>query len=86
MEFTNSFLARVNQICENCTNPEMGKMAMKRIMKSTMQLEHSRYILDLFMQLKQKHIGTTEVETLSKKMCKRLPPRRYRTLVDTIIK
>ena len=51
-------------------------MVMKRVMKAAMQLEHSRYIMDLFTQLKRKHIGTTEVEELSKRMCRRLPDNR----------
>ena len=72
-------------MCRNCANPEMGKSAMKHIMKTAIHLEKSRYVMKLFNQLKQKKIGTTEVETLSKRICKRLPERRHRTLVNTII-
>ena len=85
MEISNSFMTKINQMCETCANPEMGKSVMKRIMKAAIHLEKSRYVVNLFLQLKQKKIGTTEIETLSKRMCKRLPERRHRTLANTIV-
>ena len=86
MNFTNTFLASTNQISYESTNPEKAKETMKRAMKATIKLQQARYILDLFQQLKRKQIGTTTVEELSKRMCRRLPQKRRRTLVDIIIK
>ena len=41
---------------------------------------------DLFVDLKRRHIGTTEVESMSKRICFKLPSKRCRTLVDIIMK
>ena len=85
MEISNSFMTKLNELCVTCANPERAKSVMKRIMKAAIHLEKARYVVNLFLQLKKKKIGTTEIESLSKRMCQRLPERRQRTLVNTIV-
>eukprot|EP00494_Astrolonche_serrata_P008035 UN08069 len=58
---------------------------MKRAMKATLKLQQARYVLDLFQKLKRKNIGTSPVEELSIRICQRLPERRKRTLVNTVM-
>ena len=80
MNYTNSFMTKIYEISELCTNPERGRLVMKHVMKAAIQLEHARYVFDLFVDLKRRHIGTTEIESMSKRICFKLPSKRCRTL------
>ena len=86
MRFTNSFLASTTELSRQCTNPERVFEAMKRTMRQSMHLQHARYVFDLFTCLQRKHIGTTNVMTLSNRICNKLPKRRSATLTGIIIK
>ena len=57
---------------------------MKRVMKNSLEYKHSIYIKNLYVTLKKEKIGTTTIETLSKKICNTLPKHRTRTLVKIL--
>ena len=59
--------------------------AMKRTMDGTMNLEHSRYVVDLMTELTRKQIGTSNVESLCNRACDKLGKNRERTMVRNIM-
>ena len=60
--------------------------AMKRIMIKSAEYKQSIYVKNLYSKLNQHHVGTSTVESLSRRICNKLPNRRKITLVNIIIK
>ena len=58
---------------------------MKRVMEETTKLQQAVYNLNLHLELKNTKIGTTIIENLSKRICRRLPERRNETLTAIIV-
>ena len=86
MRLTNSFLASENFISNSCSNADVAIEAMKRTMRSTMDYLHARYVMDLFKRLQRCKIGTTNIVNLCRRICEKLPARREKTLIETIIR
>jgi len=86
MRLSNPLIAKINRISSDCSNTILVAEAMKRSMKTTMDYLHSRYVMDLFQKLQQKRIGTSNVTSLCKRICERLPSRRKQTLVDIVMR
>ena len=57
---------------------------MKRVMKESLEYKHSIYVKNLYVELKNDKIGTSTIESLSKRMCNTLPKHRVRTLVKIV--
>ena len=58
---------------------------MKRVMRKSMEYKHAIYIKNLFENLKKNGVGTTTIESLSSRMCERLPVKRCKTLVKIVL-
>ena len=53
-------------------------------MKTSMEYKRSIHVKNLYNELKKDGIGTTTIETVSKKLCSTLPKHRQRTIVRII--
>ena len=78
------FLASAQNLCIQVTNRTLVYEAMKRVMKNSLEYKHSIYVKNLYVKLKMEKIGTTTIETLSRKLCSTLPKHRTRTLVKIV--
>ena len=78
------FLASAQNLCNQVTNRTLVYEAMKRVMKNSLEYKHSIYVKNLYVKLKMEKIGTTTIETLSRKLCSTLPKHRTRTLVKIV--
>ena len=57
---------------------------MKQTYKTSLEYKRSIHVKDLYQKLKKDGIGTTEIETMTKRLCNTLPKHRQRTLVKII--
>ena len=56
MKLSKAFLATTENISKDCCNPERALVAMRHIMKQTIKLLSSYYVVDLFGDLVKKKI------------------------------
>jgi hypothetical protein len=82
---SNSFLASATYLSTMSANPEMVLEAIKRTMGRALKLQHSKYVVKLFISLKNKKIGTSSVESLCKRTCRGLPNKRVRSMVQQVM-
>ena len=55
---------------------------MKLTFTTSMKFQQTRYVVDLFSQLRKKNIGTTNVEEACRKMCSRIGIEKRSSLVE----
>ena len=82
MYIPKSFLVSASEISVSCVNPEMVLETMKLTFTTSMKFQQSRYVFDLFSQLRKKNIGTTNVEEACRKMCSRIGVEKRSSLVE----
>ena len=82
MYLTKSFLVSASEISVSCVNPEMVLETMKLTFTTSMKFQQTRYVVDLFSQLRKKNIGTTNVEEACRKMCSRIGIEKRSSLVE----
>ena len=77
-------MAEISDISNGTRNPNTLLNAMKHIMKTTYQILHSLYAIDLLKSLVSRGIGTESVE----KQCRKLPGEQSlaKTLVTMVMK
>ena len=84
VNITRSFLASSYRISCQCTNQNEIYEAMKQTYRTSVEYKRSIHVKNLYQKLKMDGIGTTQIETITERLCYSLPRHRQRTLVKVI--
>jgi hypothetical protein len=79
-------MATTDNISRDCCNSSRALVDMRHIMKQTIKLLSSYYVVDLFGDLVKKKIATTFVHSACDNLCARLPRNRKFILIQIIMK
>ena len=86
MMMSNTSLASAIRISQRCRNPGRVLEAMRHTMNPTTKLQNTCYVADLLGDLSRKKVPLPSVDSLSTKLCLRLPERRRKTLINMVMK
>ena len=84
MIFSNSFLVSAKSITNSCGNPVQVLETIKHTMHTSLQLENARSTVSLLFSLRNKNVGTGEVENCCRRMCSRIVGKN-RALVKRVM-
>ena len=86
VSLTKSFLTSAHKISRKCSNPDKVFDVMKHSMRKTLKLLQSQHAVDLLYHLKERKIGTMNMEKLCRTVCNGLPDKRRKTLVEIVMR